>query len=119
MSTVAPVQEHKHQEVAPSKFEPTDIRIPFINAISGRVYTPETVIVAFKTEEIMREFFQSAKRTYGQLVVFDKRDSEPNSMGLRLRSELTEKKSVNDILNLLRKDFGDDKVSEFTKKYFA
>ena len=111
------VTEKKGTDVQPPEFELTDLRIPFVD-MAGRVYKPETVIVAFKTQEIMRAFYLSVKHTYGQLAVFDRRDNEPNSMGIRLRLEHIQTKTVNDILKLLREDLGADKVNAFTKKYF-
>lgn len=114
---MATVTEKKGTDVQLPQFELTDLRIPFVD-IAGRVYKPTTVIVAFKTEQIMRAFYESIKYTYGQLAVFDRRDNEPNSMGIRLRMEHTQDKSVNDILKLLKQDLGGDKVNGFVKKYF-
>ncbi|MBX7066125.1 MAG: hypothetical protein K1X28_02730 [Parachlamydiales bacterium] len=115
MSAVTLERQQQQQEEV--QFELTDLRIPFVD-MAGRVYKPETVIVAFKTKEIMRAFYQSVKHRYSNLVVFDRRDDEPNSMGIRLSMEHTQDKTVNDILKLLRGDLGADKVNQFIKKYY-
>jgi len=112
----AVITDSKTQEFQKPKFELTDLRIPFVD-MGGRVYKPQTVIVAFKTHQIMMDFYISVKPLFSDLVVFDRRDNEPKSIGMRLRMEHIQTKTVSDILKALKLIVGEEEVNGFLKKY--